>query len=438
MVSARLTKPVVLAAVLLFALAGCAMRPSAAPDAAWRGATPSTSSVPAVSTCVGDPAAVVSRTADLPATAMPSDLTTTIDTAAEKGFAQAAAPGAIVAVQSPKGLFVKAYGVADPSTTTPMTTNLYQRVGSITKTFTVTLIMQLAAAGKLSLDDPISKYVDGVKGGDKITIRMLADMTSGVSSYTLDDAWQKVYFEEHYKVWTPDDLLKIGLALKPQPFAPGTEFDYSNTNTILLGEVIEKVSGESYQQALGTLILTPLGMSHTIYPAGSAAFPDPHAQGFTLQGGQGTPENPANTTDWNPSWGGAAGELISNVTDLLRFGRAEATGAGLLPKAMQIERLQSFREFNGPGNGGYGLGWGCQNGWVGHAGELPGYNTSMFYSTSDDTTVITMTNSDIPSGKCEARTLTDNPTDLVCSSPATRIFTSIAEALGTPFAPQKK
>ncbi|MGN6126464.1 MAG: serine hydrolase, partial [Humibacter sp.] len=115
MVSTRLTKPVVLAAVLLFVLAGCAMRPSAAPDATQSDATPSTSSVPAVSTCVGDRAAVVSRTAALPTTAMSSDLTATIDKAAEKGFAQAAAPGAIVAVQSPKGLFVKAYGVADPS-----------------------------------------------------------------------------------------------------------------------------------------------------------------------------------------------------------------------------------------------------------------------------------------------------------------------------------
>jgi D-alanyl-D-alanine carboxypeptidase len=77
---------------------------------------------------------------------------------------------------------------------------------------------------------------------------------------------------------------------------------------------------------------------------------------------------------------------------------------------------------------------------VGHTGELPGYNTAMFYSTKDDTTIITMVNSDIPSGDCpsDARTLTDNPTDLPCSSPATRIFQSLAKELGTPFAPQKK
>jgi D-alanyl-D-alanine carboxypeptidase len=426
----RFAKASVLAAAVV-ALVGCTAQPQSATS------TPTTHATVISSTCVSDPAAVVARTAALPTTAMSTDLTATIDKAAQAGLAQAAAPGAIVTVQSPAGLFIKAYGVADPATGAPMTADMYQRVGSVTKTFTATLIMQLAADGELSLDDPVSKYIPGVTNGD-ITIRMLADMTSGISSYTLDDAWQKVYFSESYRVWSPDELMKIGLALKPQDFAPGTAFDYSNTNTILLGKIIEDVTGESYQDVLKERILTPLSMSQTVFPAGSADYPSPHPQGFTLQGGHGTPDDPANTTDWNPSWGWTAGELISTATDLLRFDRAEATGAGLLPAEQQIERLRSFREFNGAGNGGYGLGWGCQNGWVGHAGELPGYNTSMFYSTSGDVSVITMTNSDIPSGACEARTLTDNPTDLECSSPATRIFTSIAAALDIPFAPQKK
>ncbi|MDQ4214858.1 serine hydrolase domain-containing protein [Microbacterium capsulatum] len=435
MVSARLATPIALTAALLL-LAGCSGQPSTGPTSP--GSPTPAIVVPAVSTCVADPAAVIARTADLPTSAMPADLTATIDKAAQAGFSAASAKGAVVAVQSPKGLFLKAYGIADPATGAPMTTDVYQRVGSITKPFTGTLTMQLVADGRIGLDDPISKYVDGVPNGDKVTIRMLADMTSAVTSYTKDDGWQKIFFSEPTKVWTPDELLKAGLSLKPQDFAPGTAFDYSNTNTILLGKVIEKVTGKSYQDVLAEKITTPLGMTHTIFPGGSAAFPDPHAQGFTLQGGHGTPDNPANATDWNPSWGWSAGELISSAQDLLRFGRAEATGAGLLPAKLQTERLTSFREFAGAGTGGYGIGWGCQNGWVGHTGELPGYNTSMFYSTKDDTTVIVLSNSDIPTGKCEARTLTDNPTDLPCSSPATRVFTGIATALGTPFAPQKK
>ncbi|VXA92459.1 D-alanyl-D-alanine carboxypeptidase [Microbacterium sp. 8M] len=437
MVTARLAKPLALAATLLL-LAGCSGQPSTGPTAT--GSSTPTSTVPAVSTCVADPSAVVARTADLPTSEPPADLAAALDTTAQAAWAQTSAKGAVVAVQSPKGLFLKAYGVADPATGAPMTTDIYQRVGSITKPFTGTLTMQLAAEGKLSLDDKISKYVDGVPRGDEVTIRELADMSSSVTSYTKDPAWQKIFFSETERVWTPEELLKVGISLPPQDFAPGTAFDYSNTNTILLGFVIQKVTGKSYQDVLAEKILTPLGLTHTIFPAGSGTFPDPHAQGFTLQGGHGTPDAPANTTNWNPSWGWTAGELISSAQDLLRFGRAEATGAGLVPAKAQIERLTSFREFNGPGNGGYGIGWGCQNGWVGHSGELPGYNTAMFYSTKDDTTIITMVNSDIPSGGCpsDARTLTDNPTDLPCSSPATRIFQALAQQLGTPFAPQKK
>lgn len=428
-----------LAALAVVALlAGCAPQAETPPPTSSSSSTPTPTPVAQISTCVTDPADVVKRLDDLPTTPMPDYLLQRIDAAAQAGFAAAAAPGAIVAVQSPKGVFLRAYGVADPATGAPMTTDLNQRIGSITKTFTAAMIMQLVADGSVSLDDPISRYVKGVQDGDTITLRMLADMTSGLTSYTSDPDWQAEYFADPHRVWSPNELVRIGLSLEPQDFAPGTAFDYSNTNTVLLGKVIEKVTGVSYSKALKERILVPLGLDHTIFPDGSAEFPEPHAQGFTLQGGQGTPDAPTNATDWNPSWGWAAGEMISNATDLLRFGRAEATGAGLLPQVAQVVRLTSFREFNGSGNGGYGIGWGCQNGWVGHAGELPGYNSSMFYDTNNDLTIVTLTNSDIPSGDCAAGTLTDNPTDLVCSSPATRIFASIADALGRPFVPQNQ
>lgn len=430
MVKSAFAKPIaVVAAVLL--LAGCAGQAPAAPIS-----VPSTETSAAASTCVADPESVAARTDEAPTTPMPDDLAAKIDQASEEGFTAAAAPGAIVAVQSPEGLFIKAYGIADPATGAPMTTDMFQRVGSITKPFTGTLLMQLAADGDLSLDDPISQYVDGVANGDDITLRMLADMTSGQTSYTLDPQWQETYFAEPEKVWMPDELLEIGLALGPLGWEPGTQMNYSNTNTILLGKVIEQVTGEPYQDVLQERILTPLGLDGTWFPAGSAEYPEPHPQGFTLQGDQGTPEDPANATEWNPSWGWTAGELISTAEDLLVFARAEGTGQGLLPADYQVERLLSFNEFNGAGNGGYGIGWGCSAAWVGHAGELPGYNTSMFYDTSSDTTIITMTNSDIKSGGCEeSDTLQDNPSDLPCSSPATRIFVAVSTALGIPFAP---
>jgi D-alanyl-D-alanine carboxypeptidase len=157
--------------------------------------------------------------------------------------------------------------------------------------------------------------------------------------------------------------------------------------------------------------------------------PKPYAQGFTLQGDFAKPDAPSNATNWNPAWGWTAGELISNIDDLLIYDRALGTGQGLLNAASQKERLTSF-----PGPAGYGIAMGCVGGWVGHTGELPGYNTSVFYQTEADIAVVVQTNSDIASGECKDQpTLTDDPRDTVCSSPATRVFVAIAQALDRPF-----
>jgi D-alanyl-D-alanine carboxypeptidase len=116
--------------------------------------------------------------------ALPADLVVKLDAAAQSSFMDAAAPGAIVGVRTPQGTWIKAYGDADPVAKAPMTDDMHTRIGSVTKTFTGTMIMQLAEQGKLSLDDTIDKYVAGIPNGDRVTLRMLANMTSGVASYT--------------------------------------------------------------------------------------------------------------------------------------------------------------------------------------------------------------------------------------------------------------
>lgn len=406
-------------------LAGCAA--GGGSPSPTGSATPTGSGTPAAaSACVSDPDAVIARTADLPSTPMPEAAASAIDAAAQQGLKDAAAPGVIVGVQSPDGLFLRAYGVADPATGETMTTDMHHRVGSISKTFTGTLLLQLIDEGEAGLDDPVSDYLDGVPNGDQVTLRMLLNMTSGLSSYTKDEAWQKSLFDDPLRVWSPDELEAIGLALPPA-FAPGTDFDYSNTNTVLIGKVIEKVTGESYDDVIRERIIEPLGLSNTVWPGTTADFPLPHAQGFTLQGNDATPDSPTNATEWNPSWGWTAGELISTAGDLLTYARHQATGSGLLSPEVQRERLSGFSDYSG-----YGLALTCAGGWIGHTGELPGFNTIMFYDTTTDTTLIALTNSDIPSGDCPVgATLTDNPaSDQACSSPALRVATAISTALG--------
>ena len=117
-----------------------------------------------------------------------------LSAAVRRGFREAAAPGVIVGVRTPKGQWVTAVGIANQRSKAPMRANMHQRIGSVTKTFMGTLLMQLAGEHKLSLDDKVSKYINGVPNGDTMTLRQVADMTSGVASYTADPAFMKALY----------------------------------------------------------------------------------------------------------------------------------------------------------------------------------------------------------------------------------------------------
>lgn len=378
--------------------------------------------------CVADPASVASKAPGSPSATLPADLVSKLDAAAQASFAEAAAPGALVGVRTPQGTWTAAYGYANPEIQAPMSTDMHMRIGSVTKTFTGTVLLQLAQEAKLSLDDPIDKYYQGIPNGDQITLRQLANMTSGISTYYTEPFLER-YFGNPETTFTPDELIAYGVAASPI-FEPGAQFNYSNTNTILLGKVIESVTGQPVQEVFQQRVYDPLGLTETSLPDVSLEIPAPHPQGYTLQGAK-EPGVPINATNWSPSFGWTAGGMISTLGDILTYNRALGTGQGLLSPETQVERLTSWPEPTG-----YGIALGCFDGWVGHTGELPGFNTSQFYDTTTDTSVVVMVNSDIASGGCtESPTLSDNPSDLPCSAPATRVFVGLSEALGHPFQP---
>jgi D-alanyl-D-alanine carboxypeptidase len=229
-------------------------------------------------------------------------------------------------------------------------------------------------------------------------------------------------------------------------FDPGTEFQYSNTNTVLLGLVLEQVSSEPIGELYRERIIEPLGLQGTSFPDTSdASLPKPHAQGYSLLAWlpvEVDPGEPIDTTDWNPSEAWTAGAMISTVEDLLAYGRVlGSTGEGLLPPEQQAERLESFVSdvppLNQPplnGDLAYGLGLTNDHGWIGHDGEIPGYNTTLFYHPELDAVVAVEVNSDIFSGDCPADTptMTDGPQGVPCKDAADRIFGALAEALGQP------
>jgi len=370
-----------------------------------------------------------SATAPLAATAVEP-----LDAAARAAFADCTgAPGAVVGVRTPAGTWTTAYGLADPDAGTPMTTDVHLRIGSVTKTFVATVLLQLVAEGHLSLEAPIADFVDDVPSGDQISLGLLASMRSGIANYLASAPFVGRVVADPTAAFSPTEMVEAGLSV-PASFAPDAAFEYSNTNFILLGLVLEQVTGDDLGVLLRSRIFEPLGLSATSWPGDSAALPEPSARGFTVSVPPATPDHPVDTTAWNPSWGGAAGALISTVDDLLTYGRALVTGQGLLDDAAQAARLRSFRPAPGLGpNVDYGVGLMAIDGWIGHSGDIPGYRAATYHRPASDTTLVVLTNSDIVAGRCPApMAATTIATDAVCKAPTARIFDDVATALGIP------
>jgi D-alanyl-D-alanine carboxypeptidase len=371
----RLRRLMFTAAALLLACAGCAGQ--SAPQ------EPSNQTAPN-----GQPGGTID-----------SGLAQRLDAAVEQAMTTASVPGAIVGLWGPQGDYVRTFGVADTSTGAPMEADFYHRIGSVTKTFTVTGVLQLADQGKLGLDDPIADFVDGVPQGDRITLRQLARMQSGLFNYSASSAFQQALFADPNHVFTPRELIDFAFA-QPNTFAPGEGFQYCNTNTVLLGLVVEKVSGQPLHDYVRDHIVTPLGLSHTVFPTDNA-FPEPHAQGYTVQTADGT-ETIA--TDWDPSWAWAAGAMTSTLDDMRTWARALATGELLTPE-MQTQRLQTVGSPGMPPQDGYGLGIFNLGGWIGHNGSLPGYQTVVVFLPERQTTMVIFINTDIQAGGAEPSTI---------------------------------
>ncbi|MFF5786144.1 serine hydrolase domain-containing protein [Streptomyces sp. NPDC012693] len=315
-------------------------------------------------------------------------LTAKLDRTIEDVREQAGIPGVVVGLWMPgQGCYVRATGVADTVTRQPMPVDTYVRIGSETKTFTVTALLQLVDDGKVRLDDPIDDYVRGVPNGDEITLRHLAEMRSGLFPYTSDPDFIRDLQTRPERPFNPWEVLSYGYR-HPNTSAPGTTFQYSNSNLILLGLVVEKVTGKRLADVIHQRVLRPAHLRHTLFPKG-AEFPEPHARGYTDQSLSGAVTD---ATDWNPSWAWAAGGMISNLHDLRRWAKVVATGELLSPET-QAQRLRTLPT-GFPGTT-YGLGILETNGWIGHNGSIPGYETVTVYLPSKKATLVVMINTDI-------------------------------------------
>ena len=297
-------------------------------------------------------------------------------------------PGAVVAIWAPgKGRFVEAIGQADLSPPRPMALDDKFRIGSNTKTFVVTVVLQLVDEKRLSLDDPVSKFDIGVAvpNADHITVRQLCQMRSGLLDAYHAPQLDTVNFTPQTNL-SPRQLISIAVA-NPPLFPPGIRYNYSNTNYLLLGLIIEAVTHRSAADEIRDRILVPLKLSNTTFPTTAPGMPAPFSHGYGLDK---TGHWSDSTVALAPSLSWTAGVMISDLGDMTRWVKAYVTGA-TNSDSTQRQRLTCLPT-GAPGLS-FGLGIGCSAGWYGYTGGIPGYNTGAYYLPSQGATIIAFVNS---------------------------------------------
>ena len=323
------------------------------------------------------------------------------------GITATGVPGVLAEVRTGTRQLRGTSGVADLGSRQPVDGDGFFRIGSNTKTFLSVVVLQLVAEHRLSLDDTVGHWLPSVvhgngNDGGKITVRELLQHTSGLHNYTDDLQAQitspEAYRQLEFRQFSRPDLLDIAFAHRPDS-APGAAWNYSNTNYILLGMIIEKVTHDSWENQVTRRIIVPLGLHHTYAPGTSTRLPRPHATGYLIF----DKSTRVDTTAENMSWADSAGALISTAADLTRFWNAIGGGT-LLPAAQTREMHQTVPATGGdsvsvPGSR-YGLGiffipLSCGGGYWSHEGDVPGYNTIGAVSSDGHTTVALSINSNV-------------------------------------------
>ncbi|MGK3994353.1 serine hydrolase domain-containing protein [Sorangium sp. So ce1024] len=297
-------------------------------------------------------------------------------------------PGAAAAVDLGGCSFRGAAGTADVAARTPLEPGDLFRAGSITKTFVATLVLMLRAEGALSLDDAVSTYVDGLPGGEKITIRHLLNHTSGLFNYTESDGFRRAVEAAPARAWAPEELIAFSAAEAPY-FEPGQGFEYSNTNYIVAGSLVEAVTGRPIAELLRERVLEPAGLASTYLDGAEPAVP-----GLVHGYGSYDGELVDTTSALDPSSAWTSGSLVSSAGDLTTF-FARLRDGGLLGQA-ELAEMTTWVGAR-PGNArGYGLGLARRPSPVGttygHGGSVWGFVSASYCAVDRDAAITVLVN----------------------------------------------
>ena len=308
-----------------------------------------------------------------------------VDSLAADFLASTHTPAVSVALlQGSDTLVMKGYGDADVERHRPATASTVYRIGSITKQFTAAEIMRLAERGKLSVDDPMTKYLPDVPThGQTITIRRLLNHTSGIHNYTAEPEWRQHWAED----MTPRQIVAL-VDRDTLDFKPGEKWSYSNTNYVVLGMIIEKVTGEKYADVLEHDFFKPLGLRQTTYCPSRPSDPA-FAEGYTTESGTAKPDAYLSMTQ--PF---AAGALCSTARDLVKWQRALMGGRVVNPKSYALMTTPDTLNNGKPLNYGFGLGTANlgPHRAIAHNGGINGFTTMGIYFPDDSVNIAVLSN----------------------------------------------
>ncbi|MET7637858.1 serine hydrolase domain-containing protein [Streptomyces sp. NPDC005438] len=301
--------------------------------------------------------------------------------AMERLVRQQGLPGVLARVEDGDGVWWGQAGVADRGLRTPRRPQERFRIGSVTKTFVAVTVLRLVAERRLRLEDPVERWLPGVLrhpgyDGRRITVRRLLQHGSGIPDFTGTPEFRARLAAPAPEARRDRDARQwVDAALRRPPrFAPGNDREYSNTNYLLAGMVVERVTGHRWDEEVRRLVVRPLALEGTSIPLALEGVPVPHATAYSRRGGGGAPGT-RELDRLSPTLAGASGEMISTAGDLLRFYRALLGGELLPPEQLRQMLDAAATDPEGYGLGVFALRLSCDRTVWGHRGDILGSHT---------------------------------------------------------------
>ena len=296
--------------------------------------------------------------------------------------------------------------LGESMTGVPATTDMHFRNGAVAFFYVATLLLRLVDQQVVTLDDPLATWLPDLPDSDQVTLRMLANMTAGYPDYVQNPKLSQELYADPFRQWTPEELIAIGLST-PRLFAPGTNWDYSHTNYVILGQALEKIGGKPLDVALQEQVLGPMGLPNTVaWSTPQISEPVLHAFSSERRQALGIPAGARfyeESTYWNPSWTFAQGAIqTTDIVDMTTTAEAVGEGTLLSPESHQAQIAPDLLGFGKPLAGcpachtldeayTYGLGVVLTNSWIAQNPLFAGYGAVAGYLPAEKIAVAVAT-----------------------------------------------